>query len=141
MEYSAFQDRFHLPDVLAHWPWVRSINPLYEEVRDESAAWVESFKLFSEKAQKAFNRCDFSLLAALGYPDFDKDRLRTCADVMNFFFIFDAFSDVEDEVGVRAQRDIIMDALKNPHKPRPEGESILGEITRQMWARALPTAT
>ena len=50
---------------------------------------------------------------------------------MNVFFVFDEFSDVEDEATVRTLADIIMDALRNPNKARPSGESIVGEITRQ----------
>ncbi|EGN95045.1 hypothetical protein SERLA73DRAFT_61540 [Serpula lacrymans var. lacrymans S7.3] len=121
-------ERFRIPDTLVEWPWQREINPLYEEVKAESSAWVESFHAFDGKTQKAFNACDFK-------------RLRTCADVMNFAFAFDAYSDAEDENGVQAQRDIIMDALRNPNKPRPSGECLLGEMARQMWARAIQTAS
>ncbi|KAI0777943.1 isoprenoid synthase domain-containing protein [Irpex lacteus] len=37
--------------------------------------------------------------------------------------------------------EIVIDAIKNPSKPRPEGEIILGEIARQFWARGEKTAT
>lgn len=50
---------------------------------------------------------------------------------MNLFFIIDEHSDVEDEHVVREMAGIIMDALRNPHKPRPEGEWVGGEATRQ----------
>jgi hypothetical protein len=49
-----------IPDTLRYWPWARDINPHYEECKRESAAWAESFKAFSPKAQIAFNKCDFS---------------------------------------------------------------------------------
>ncbi|THH04989.1 hypothetical protein EW146_g10021 [Bondarzewia mesenterica] len=149
---SVSQEGFLLIDVLANWPWPRSLNPLYEEVKAESSAWVASFKPFNAKAQDAFDRCDFSgffsllaetrgLFAALAYPNFDKARLRTCMDIIHFFFVFDAYSDVADEVAVHAQHEIVMDALRHPHTPRPDGECVLGEMARQMWARTLPTAT
>ncbi|EGN95075.1 hypothetical protein SERLA73DRAFT_187364 [Serpula lacrymans var. lacrymans S7.3] len=134
-------ERFRFPDTMSNWPWTRQISPFYESVKAESSAWVESFKPFDERTQKAFNRCDFSLAAALVYPHFDKERLRTCADVCNFIFVFDDYSDLEDENGVQYQRDIIMDALRNPFTPRAKGECILGEMARQMWARAVPTAS
>jgi hypothetical protein len=50
---------------------------------------------------------------------------------MNFFFVFDEYSDVADEHAVRALGDIIMDALRNPDKNRPQGECVIGEIARQ----------
>lgn len=50
---------------------------------------------------------------------------------MNMFFVFDEYSDVSHESEVQIQADIIMDALRNPHKPRPCWEWVGGEITRQ----------
>ncbi|TFK47567.1 terpenoid synthase [Heliocybe sulcata] len=128
---------FYLPDGLANWPWTRKLNPHYQKVKAESEAWITSFGAFDEHAQRSFNKCDFSLLACLGYCEADKDHVRTGCDLMNFLFLFDELSDVEDEKGVRAQADSIMDALRNPHISRPTGESILGEVTRQFWARAV----
>lgn len=65
----------HIPDTLAHWPWPRAINPHYEECKAESDAWIQSFNVFSPKAQAAFNRCEFGLLAALGYPKLNRGIL------------------------------------------------------------------
>lgn len=67
----------------------------------------------------------------LAFPLHDKARARTGADLMNLFFIIDEHSDVEDELVVRQMADIIKDALRNPHKPRPLGEWVGGEATRQ----------
>ena len=50
---------------------------------------------------------------------------------MNLFFVVDEYTDVEPEPVVREMVNIVIDALNNPHKPRPEGENILGEIARQ----------
>ena len=50
---------------------------------------------------------------------------------MNLYLVFDEYSDVEDAAGVQRQADSIMDALRNPHKPRPTGEWVGGEIFRQ----------
>ena len=59
------------------------------------------------------------------------ERLRTGCDLMNLFFVIDEYSDVGDVETVREQKDIVMDALRNPHKPRTKGEWIGGEIARQ----------
>ena len=50
---------------------------------------------------------------------------------MNLYFIFDDFSDVARPEEVQAMADIIMDALRNPTKPREAREWVGGELTRQ----------
>ena len=50
---------------------------------------------------------------------------------MNLFFVYDEYSDVAHEDDVRVMADISMDALHNPHAPRPKDEWIGGEVTRQ----------
>ncbi|KAF9038910.1 terpenoid synthase [Hymenopellis radicata] len=132
---------FHLPDTLRNWPWPRHINPFYEEAKKESKEWCEGFKAFSPKAQKAFNRCDFNLLASLAFPLVNKDGCRIGCDLMNLFFVIDEHSDVADNDTARRQMDCVMDALRNPHTPRPEGEWIGGEVTRSFWLNAIRTAT
>ncbi|KAJ7121824.1 terpenoid synthase [Mycena crocata] len=133
--------QFYIPDTLRNWPWPRSVNPHYQVCKKESAAWCDSFHAFSPKAQKAFNRCDFNLLASLAFPLLDKDGCRVGCDLMNFFFIIDEYSDVADTDGARVQADIIMHALRNPNLPRPEGEWIGGEVARQFWLNAIRIAT
>ncbi|KAF3761522.1 terpenoid synthase [Cryphonectria parasitica EP155] len=125
-----------ISDLLVDWPWTRKVSPFYEECRRESWAWFEGFKAFSPKAQKAFYEGDFSLLAAMAYPTIDKEGLRVACDLMQVFFAFDEYSDVSDEIDTRKQADALIDALQNPVAPRPEGEWIGGEITRQFWFSA-----
>ncbi|RDX52874.1 terpenoid synthase [Lentinus brumalis] len=132
---------FRLPDTLSNWPWPRQVNAHYTEVKAESSAWLESFHAFGPKAQKAFNKCDFNLLASLAYPLATKEQLRIGCDLMNLFFVFDEYSDVEDEQTVQAFANIIMDALRDPYKARPAGEPVLGEIARQFWLRAIESAS
>ena len=50
---------------------------------------------------------------------------------MNLFFVYDEYSDVAHEDDVRVMTDISMDALRNPHAPRPKDEWVGGEIARQ----------
>lgn len=50
---------------------------------------------------------------------------------MNLFFVIDEHSDVADGQGAREIADIVMDAIRNPLKPRPKGEWIGGEVARQ----------
>ena len=54
---------------------------------------------------------------------------------MNLFFIIDEHSDIVDGTIAGQQADIIMDALRNPFKMRPQGEWIGGEVARQFVFR------
>lgn len=45
--------------------------------------------------------------------------------------MFDEYSDVASVKDAQEMVDIVMDALRNPHKPRPKDENILGEIAKQ----------
>ena len=64
--------------------------------------------------------------------------------MINMFFVIEEYTDEaspEDAAKVAA---MIMDALRNPHTPRPEEEKkacLAGEITRQFWANAVRTAS
>ncbi|RPD67494.1 terpenoid synthase [Lentinus tigrinus ALCF2SS1-7] len=131
------QKYLYLPETMADWPWPRKINPYYEEVTAESNAWFKTFKPFTPESQYAYDKCDFGRLASLAYPD----ALRTGVDLMNVFFVVDEYTDVEPAPVVREMIGIVIDALHNPDKPRPEGEIMLGEVTRQFWARGRTTAT
>ncbi|KZT64788.1 terpenoid synthase [Daedalea quercina L-15889] len=119
---------FYIPETMANWPWQRAINPHYEEMKEASNAWLKNFKPFNEKSQIAFDKCDF-------------EHLRTGCDLMNVFFVFDEYTDVEDADVVREMVDIVIDAIHNPEKPRPEGEVLLGELARQFWALGIKTCT
>lgn len=50
---------------------------------------------------------------------------------MNLFFLIDDHTDLLNELNTSMVVEASMDALMNPDKPRPEGESIIGEVTRQ----------
>jgi hypothetical protein len=50
---------------------------------------------------------------------------------MNVYFIVDEYTDIENAAVTEEMVDIVIDALRNPHTKRPEGECILGEIVRQ----------
>jgi len=50
---------------------------------------------------------------------------------MTLFYIFDEYTDVEDEHITQQMASILMDGLRNPDKPRERGECPLGEMARQ----------
>ncbi|KAJ7836226.1 isoprenoid synthase domain-containing protein [Mycena olivaceomarginata] len=119
----------------------RDVNPHHEEASRGSAQWVQSFGLFSPKAQVAFDRCNFGLLAALAYPLLKKEHLRSAADFMAALYCFDEYTDQGDEAFVRQAADIVKDALRNPFKSRSEGEMPIGEVFRQFLARMVPISS
>ncbi|KAF7330915.1 Terpene cyclase [Mycena venus] len=128
--------KIKLPDILANWPWSRAINPNYANCRIESRAWSGKFRVFSPKAQHAFDLCNPSLLASLAYPAVDHARCRVICDLLYVFGVFDDCSDAMDANAVQEWADIIMDALRNPCSPRPIEEPVIGEIIRSFWSNA-----
>lgn len=50
---------------------------------------------------------------------------------MNLFFVIDEHTDVADVETVKSQAQIVMSAIRNPDKPRPEDEWIGGKIAQQ----------
>ncbi|KAF8650710.1 hypothetical protein AX16_005083 [Volvariella volvacea WC 439] len=131
--HSAEQVVIRLPKVYDNWPWPCTLNLHYQEARQESNTWMRNFRCLSEKRQAKFEACNFSLAAALLWPKLDKGYpcLSLRPDLTNLYFMFDHFSDIRDGEEVQKQADIMKDALKDLYKPRPHGDAILGEITRQ----------
>ncbi|KAH9847297.1 terpenoid synthase [Lenzites betulinus] len=130
-----------IPDTLARWPWPRRENPWHAEAAAESNEWLHSFAVFAPAVQAVFDRCKFTLLGALAYPDATKDELRSVCDLMNLFFVIDEQTDDLDGDHTAEVVAIVLDAMRNPDKERPAGEPIVGEIARQFWIRASPRAT
>ncbi|KAG6917178.1 hypothetical protein DXG01_003614 [Tephrocybe rancida] len=69
------------------------------------------------------------------------EHLRTGCDLMNLFFVVDEYTDVEPAPVVRGMVDVVIDALNNPHKPRPAGEILLGKVAQEFWQLGIKTAT
>ncbi|KAK0215212.1 terpenoid synthase [Armillaria nabsnona] len=132
---------FRIPDTLAYWPWLRRSNPHYEEVKAASEAWFRSFKAFGPRAQSAFDHCNFSLLCSLAYPTATKEHLRTTCDMMNLFFVFGEYTDNAPPEIVRQYADIVMDAIRDPTKPRPSDEVVLGLVAQEFWGRGVKSAS
>lgn len=85
-----------LPDLVSGCPFKWSVNPHYERARDESSAWTESFKVFTDRKRALFNIYNSELLPGLTYPYANYEEFRTCCDFINLLFVFD---EVSDELG------------------------------------------
>ncbi|KAJ7254123.1 terpenoid synthase, partial [Mycena rebaudengoi] len=127
---------YHLPDTLRTWPWHYMINEHYRQAQAASVAWLESFRPFTPDAQRAFNKINGSLFIALVFPKASFDNLRIFCDCMHIFFVLDDYTEVMNVADVKSLCAAAMEAVENPDKSRPEEESIIGEMTRQMWQRA-----
>ncbi|GLB39974.1 putative terpene synthase family, metal binding domain [Lyophyllum shimeji] len=127
---------YFLPQTLRNWAWQRNISPHYRACQAESVAWLESFKPFTPEVQVAFNKCDCSLIAALTFPRSSYFTMRSCCDLMHAFFVLDDHTDNQPLHVVIERCEATMDAILHVDKPRPEGEHVIGEITRQFWKRA-----
>ena len=57
--------------------------------------------------------------------------IRLGCDLMNLFYVFDEYTDITDAEGADKIREIVMDAFRNPHKTRPEGECPVGGMARE----------
>ena len=65
------------------------------------------------------------------------DIVRLGCDLMNLFYVFDEYTDIADTKGAEKIRNVVVDAMRNPHKPRPEGELLIGEMTREYVHQSL----
>ncbi|KAF8649326.1 hypothetical protein AX16_005881 [Volvariella volvacea WC 439] len=90
------QIAYTLPDILTNWPWQRQLSPYYEEAKKESEKWLRSFRPFKPREQQEFDSCNLSLLACLTYCNRSRDFVRVGCDLMNFFFVYDEYTDVLD---------------------------------------------
>ncbi|KAJ7766583.1 isoprenoid synthase domain-containing protein [Mycena olivaceomarginata] len=132
----------HLPDPLGDmWPWGRRINPSYDEVKKEADDWFTSLKCFDEKDSAEFVRCNFALLAALCYPELDKEEFRLTCDMFTLFFVFDQYTDVVDGKGAQELAHLALKPLKDLDAECAEDEHTVGKVASGFWKRFMAVAT
>ncbi|KAF9556629.1 terpenoid synthase [Agrocybe pediades] len=125
-----------IPDLLREWPWERKLHPSYPEIKAEVSAWIESLRPFSRRGQKAYNDCDFNLLASLTYSAREaKDFLRVGCDLMNFYFVYDEFTDISHPQEAEKLAEEVIRVMSDESK----GLSVPAVIYERFWsgARAL----
>ncbi|KAG6867460.1 hypothetical protein C0993_002527 [Termitomyces sp. T159_Od127] len=83
--------------------------------------------------QQIFDLCDCGSLSFLAYPLESKDVLRVGCDFMNWFFLYDDYSDLMTPHEAQKLAAIVLDAIRHPDKIRPAHECVVGEATRQLW--------
>ncbi|KAI0328231.1 terpenoid synthase [Cubamyces sp. BRFM 1775] len=128
-----------IPELLAHWPWPRAINPLYEEVSKEASCWFQSFKLFTPQSQHALDRGDSSRIAAMAVPHGSRDHLRSCMDYMHVLFTIDEYTDKQPPSTVRALVDSCLAIMH--HDGYYDCPTVFDEFFAQFWRGAMDIAT
>ena len=68
-------------------------------------------------------------------PYIAADDFRSCCDLYNLFFVLDEHTDTAPLSTVQAICNASKDAVEHPDKPRPDGEHIVGEMSRQFVSR------
>ncbi|KAF8900414.1 isoprenoid synthase domain-containing protein [Gymnopilus junonius] len=139
------QRQYCLPDLLRDWPWIRDISPYYPKAKKESSEWVTSFHPFDTRGQRRFDACDLNLLASLTYSRRSEEFVRAGCDLMNFYFVYDEYTDVSDPKVARELANIVTNVMKNPEdeystKYSTNNTHLLGDMTRQFWKRATALA-
>lgn len=74
----------------------------------------------------------------LTYPHTNAAQAVAACKLMVLFYVYDEFTDVESEESSRHIAAMVMDALRNPHKPRPAGEFRVAELARQYFSPPSP---
>ncbi|KAF7365858.1 Terpene cyclase [Mycena venus] len=133
----------YLPNPLSDmkWPWARRMNPFYDEVKEEADYWFMSLKCFNETDIKNFIRCDFTRLAALFYPDLEREQYRLACDMFTLFFVFDEYTDVANGKKAQELADLALKPLRNPNAECPENAHALEKVALGFWRRFMAVAS
>jgi hypothetical protein len=76
--------QFILPDLLELCPLKSSMNPHYKEAGAESAAWIDSCNIFTDRKRAFFIQGCNELLVSHTYPYAEYEQFRTCCDFVSF---------------------------------------------------------
>ncbi|PPQ64046.1 hypothetical protein CVT24_008859 [Panaeolus cyanescens] len=94
-----FSTQHYIPDLLVNWPWKRICNPHFTKVEGDSLQWIEDLKLFEPKQLQKYKSCKF-------------EHLRISCDLMNFYFAYDAYTDVTDKTTARKISEDVVHILR-----------------------------
>ncbi|KAF8970721.1 terpenoid synthase [Flammula alnicola] len=130
------EEQYRIPDLLHDWPWTRRLSPYYTDAKRDSSGWVTSFHPFDRQGQSAFDACDLNLLASLTYSNRGKDFIRLGCDLMNFYFVYDEYTDVADPSAAENLAKTVIEAMKYPNASSSNTPHLLADMTRQFWERA-----
>lgn len=114
-----------LPDLVSMCPFPWTVNPHYARAREESAAWIDSFKVFKDRKRAFFKSYNSELLVGLAYSYAGYEELRTCCDFVNLLFTYDEISDELDGDEAAKCGIVFLKAMKG----EGSDDSVLSKIT------------
>ncbi|KAK7463064.1 Sesquiterpene synthase 10 [Stygiomarasmius scandens] len=124
--------QFILPDLLSCCPLKGATNPHYRQAGAESAAWINSYNIFTDQKRAFFIQGCNELLVSHTYPYAEFEQFRTCCDFVNLLFVVDEVSDDQNGRDARATGQIFLKAMKDPTNT---DTSTLSTITKEFRAR------
>nr|BCX55497.1 sesquiterpene synthase [Phanerodontia chrysosporium] len=128
---------FVLPDLFAVCPLVGSTNPHYAKAARESSAWIDGYRLFTDRKRAFFIQGSNELLVSHTYPYADYEQFRTCCDFVNLLFVVDEVSDDQDGKGARSTGEVFLNVMCDPAW---DDGSALAQMTREFRARFMQYA-
>ncbi|KAF5329687.1 hypothetical protein D9619_008947 [Psilocybe cf. subviscida] len=131
---------YYIPDLLRDWPWSRRLSAHYVKAKADSSAWVYSYRPFDACGQKSFDACDLNLLASLTYSNRDEAFVRLGCDLMNFYFIYDEYTDIADEHASSQMAQSVLDVMKNPGAELDASRHLLARMTKEFCIRSATLA-
>ncbi|KAF8886611.1 isoprenoid synthase domain-containing protein [Gymnopilus junonius] len=118
---SSNSSEYTIPDLLAQWPWRRTVNAHLEVVQDDANAWVGSFELFKPEKFAKFKACNFNYL-------------RISCDLMSFYFAFDEYTDLATRDEAMEISKGVMDTFRDTETPT---SNKINEMARQFFKRTI----
>ncbi|KIY61578.1 terpenoid synthase [Cylindrobasidium torrendii FP15055 ss-10] len=122
------------PETLRNWPYPRKESQYYRE-HNTQTDMINRLGLLNEENIKQLIRCSLPLLCSLTYSSLGEEGYSVCLDYINLGFIIDEVTDSMKEWEAAAIGALVSDAVRNPEKPRPEGEHAIGELARLFGQR------
>ncbi|EAU87802.1 hypothetical protein CC1G_09421 [Coprinopsis cinerea okayama7 len=104
----------HVPALLESWPWPAAINPLYEQVQEESTSWFRKFDLYRDRKKQAIHdHLDTAKFGASVCPKADYALLRLATDYLHLGFWIDYFFDTSPSDVIRQLTESIAHLLES----------------------------
>ena len=102
-------------------------NPNYTEVGPESAAWLDSYHVLSDRKRQTFIDCCIGILVGNAYPYASNEQLRICCDLANLLFVVDEVSDEQSGKKAYETTQIFLKTLSGA----PCDGSVLSRMTEE----------
>ncbi|KAJ7593438.1 isoprenoid synthase domain-containing protein [Mycena floridula] len=132
----AQSQQFILPDLLKICNNLSrsATNPYYRQAGEASAAWINSYNVFTDRKRAFFVQGCNELLVSRTYPYAGYEQFRTCCDFVNLLFVIDEVSDDQNGADARATGEVFLNVMRNPNwdNGRP-----LAKMTREFRARLM----